>query len=90
MPVKMTKRISSITTERRGIPSSPETMDNFTNFRFNMGQQRAVMPTKWNGRGNWTTTNASGIADTRGVGTALGSNRIEYPRNDPGATKITE
>lgn len=91
MPVKMTKRISSITTERRCPPSSPETMNNFTNYRFNMETQRAVMPSKWNGTGNWGTTNSSGRASTfGGVGTALGSGRMEYPRNDPGATKITD
>ena len=87
MPVKMTKRISNITTERRGVPSTPETLSNFTNYRGNYETQRAVRPTSWNGAG-WTTPNASGRADTRGVGTCAESGRIEYPRNDPGATKI--
>ena len=90
MPAKMVKRISSITTERRAVPSSPETLNNFSNFRFNCEAQRAVRPTSWNGRGEWTTPNASGRADTRGVGTALGSGRYEYPVSDPGATKITD
>lgn len=88
MPVKMVKRVSSITTERRGVPSSPETLDNFMNFRFNVENQRAVMPPNWAGHGGWTTTNASGKADTRGVGTALGGGGMVSPRNDPGATKI--
>lgn len=85
---KMTKRISSITTERRAPASSQETLDNFTNYRFNMENQRAVRPTSWDGRGAWTTPNAGGKSDTRGVGTALGGGGMVSPRNDPGATKI--
>ncbi len=88
MPPKMVKRISSITTERRAIPSSPEVAANFTNYRGNYETQRAVRPTRWDGRTDWTTTNASGASDSRGVGTCLGSGRMEYPKNDPGATKI--
>ncbi len=89
MPVKMTKRISNITTERRGVPSTPETLSNFTNYRGNYQSQRAVRPTSWNGRGEWTTTNAGGAsAALGGIGTCAESGRMEYPRNDPGATKV--
>lgn len=86
--VKMVKRISSITTERRAPPSSPETLKNFSNFQFNVENQRAVKPPNWAGHGDWTTTNASGKADTRGVGTALGEGGMTNPRTQPGATKI--
>jgi len=85
---KMVKRISSITTERRDIPSSPETMKNFTNYQLNMENQRACMPTNWAGHGDWVTYNSTGKADTRGVGTALGEGGMVSPRIQPGATKI--
>jgi hypothetical protein len=88
MPVKMVKRISNITTERRGIPSTPQTLDNFTNYRGNYESQRAVRPTSWNGQGEWTTTNAGGGSPTFGVGTCAESGVMEYPRNDRGATKV--
>jgi hypothetical protein len=88
MPTKMVKRISSITTERRAPPSTPETLKNFTNYRFNHETQRAVRPTSWNGSGEWTTPNAGGGAPTFGVGTCAESGRTEYPRNDPGAIKV--
>ena len=87
MPVKMAKRLSSITTERRGVPSTPETLSNFTNYRGNYAQQRAVRPTDWLGNG-WATPNAGGGSPTFGVGTCAESGRMEYPRNDPGATKV--
>jgi hypothetical protein len=87
MPVKMAKRLSSITTERRGVPSTPETLANNTNYRFDHSSQRAVRPTDWLGNG-WTTPNAGGGAPTFGVGTCAESGRMEYPRNDPGATKV--
>jgi hypothetical protein len=85
---KMVKRITSITTERRAPPSTPELHKNFMNFRFNHESQRNVRPANLAGHGEWTTPNASGRADTRGVGTALETGRIEAPRNDPGATKV--
>jgi hypothetical protein len=89
MPAKMTKRLSNITTERRAPPSSPETLENFSNFRFNMENQRAVRPTNWSGQGDWTTTNSSGrSAVMGGVGTAAGGGGMVSPRNDPGATKV--
>jgi hypothetical protein len=88
MPTKMTKRISAITTERRAPPSTPELLKNFTNYRFDHQSQRAVRPSSWNGRGDWTTTNAGGGAPTYGVGTCLESGSIDYPKNDPGATKV--
>ncbi len=90
MPAKMVKRISNITTERRGLPSSPAVFDHFTNFMGNVSEQRATRPTSWCGRGEWTTANASGRADTRGVGTAFGQDRIEYPKQLKGSTKITD
>ena len=83
---KMCRRLSSITTERRGTPSSPSVAENGMNFQQNYTTQREV-PKDLGGR-RYGTTNASGGADTRGVGTAFDSGRMESPNIKGGATKI--
>jgi hypothetical protein len=88
MPVKMTKRLSSITTERRGVPSSPSVAENFMNFQQNYSTQRAVRPSKWNGKGPWKTMNGTGDALNFDTGTAFDSHRMEAPAIKGGATKI--
>jgi hypothetical protein len=88
MPAKMVKRLSSISTERRALPSTPETLSHFVNFRGNVENQRAVRPTDWRGSG-WTTPNANGKAATfGGTGTCAESGRTEYPVNHPGSVKV--
>jgi len=52
-------RRSSISTEIPAAPSSPRTASKF--MRFKGGRiGRPVQPSKWNGDGEWTTTNAGG------------------------------
>lgn len=87
---RMSRRLSSIATERRATPSSPEVLKNSPNFHPSYTAQRAVKPTRWNGRGEWTTPNASGAPATAGVGTAFGAGTMESPPSDAGATRITE
>jgi hypothetical protein len=90
MPVKMCKRVSSNTTEVRGVPSSPEVFEHFTNFQQNHAQQRAgLMPSHWCGEGEWGTTNASGRAAVLGgTGSAFGGGENAAPRKLPGSVDI--
>jgi hypothetical protein len=89
MPVKMCKRVSSITTEVRGVPTSPEVFDHFTNFQMHHAQQRpGVMPSSWCGEGDWGTTNDNGRAAVLGgTGNAFGGGN-EAPRKLPGSVDI--
>jgi hypothetical protein len=87
-PPKLSKRISSITAERRALPASPSVAQHGpVNFRFNVYAQRAVHPTSWSGRGPWVTPNAGGHSDNRGVG--AGFDTGAYP-DDPGTVKVTD
>jgi len=88
MPIKQTKRLSSISTLRPGTPSAPEVMDNFMNFMPTYDEQRSTRPKQWNGKTGFGPTNSSGRANTNGVGTALGSGQLEYPKQHKGATKV--
>ena len=83
----MSKRKSGITSLNRATPSTPDVLSNFTNYRGNYQSQRTVRPTRWNGS-TWSTPNEGGKPSTADVGTCFDSHRMEYPRNDPGATKL--
>lgn len=87
MAPKLNKRRSSIATERAAAPSSPSISQHGPNFIVNVHRQRAVQPTSWCGRGEWTTTNPSGTADTRGVGAGFDSGTLPA---DHGTVKVTD
>lgn len=55
----MGTRRSSISTESPGSPSSPVTASRFTKFK-NQRIGRSVLPSKWNGEGEWSPMNSGG------------------------------
>lgn len=92
---KMTKRLSSITTQRVATPTSPELARNFMNFRFNHLAQRNTMPGRL-GAGSdqnvsWGPCNSGGTDATSAnarTGQALGGGGMVY--QDAGVTKVNE